>query len=299
MNISACLILRDNEKTILRCLESIDKYCFQIVCVIDNRTKDRTGNICYEFGCDVYYLDWETINDSFAEARNYTQTFANGDWILKIDGDEVLKSFIQPDNQFDYYNCPMERDNIRYNAVCLHKNNIGIKWERFVHEQIIITPGLKCGDETFEIWQEDKNPEQIEDRANSILRRCLKWLEIEPDNYWVNYYISASYRALNKWQDCLDYGILSLFSAIPQIIKAQTCILIYVAYSELKKFEIARKYLMLSLIYCPEQLTSRVALYDLYKEGNPEYAELLKQEILKIGNNSKLPMDIKFESINF
>jgi tetratricopeptide (TPR) repeat protein len=57
--------------------------------VVDTGSADRSKDIAAVFGAQVYDFEWQ--ND-FAKARNYSLEKAAGDWILIMDGDEVLSS---------------------------------------------------------------------------------------------------------------------------------------------------------------------------------------------------------------
>jgi tetratricopeptide (TPR) repeat protein len=55
--------------------------------VIDTGSTDRSKDIAVTFGAQVYDYEWK--ND-FAAARNYSIQKASGEWILILDGDEVI-----------------------------------------------------------------------------------------------------------------------------------------------------------------------------------------------------------------
>lgn len=92
--ISACLIARDEERVIGRCLDSIRSVCDE-VCVIDTGSTDRTPQIARSLGAKV--VRFIGCNDAkgrivdFALARNKSLDLAGGSWVLWIDADEVLE----------------------------------------------------------------------------------------------------------------------------------------------------------------------------------------------------------------
>lgn len=85
--LSACLIARDEEEQLPRCLESIASVADEIVLCVDDRTTDRTAEIGREYGATVAPFKW---TDDFAGARNLSIEKATGKWILVIDPDEEL-----------------------------------------------------------------------------------------------------------------------------------------------------------------------------------------------------------------
>jgi len=86
--ISMCMIARDEEKHIARCLNSIKSVVDEMI-VVDTGSTDRTRDIAAAFGAKVYDFEWK---DDFATARNFSLSKASGDWILVLDADEAISS---------------------------------------------------------------------------------------------------------------------------------------------------------------------------------------------------------------
>jgi glycosyltransferase involved in cell wall biosynthesis len=86
--LSVCMIVRDEEKTLPRCLKSVQDVADELI-VVDTGSKDNTISIAKDFGAKVFHFKW---NDDFAAARNESLKHATGDWILQIDADEELLS---------------------------------------------------------------------------------------------------------------------------------------------------------------------------------------------------------------
>jgi tetratricopeptide (TPR) repeat protein len=84
--ISACLIVKNEERFIERCLESIKDFVDEIV-VVDTGSTDRTKEIASRFNARVFDYKWE---DDFSKARNFSLDKAKYDWILSIDADESI-----------------------------------------------------------------------------------------------------------------------------------------------------------------------------------------------------------------
>lgn len=86
LTLSLCMIVRDEEEMLPRCLEAVAGAVDEIV-VVDTGSTDRTIEIARSFGARVVEQPW---TGSFAEARNRSFDEAGGDWILYLDADEVL-----------------------------------------------------------------------------------------------------------------------------------------------------------------------------------------------------------------
>ena len=92
MNLTLCTIVKNEEATLSRTLDSVKGVVDEMV-VVDTGSRDRTREIAREFGARVYDFEW---CDDFAAARNESLKHAQGDWILVLDADEVLVPEIVP-----------------------------------------------------------------------------------------------------------------------------------------------------------------------------------------------------------
>lgn len=86
--LSVCLIARNEERFLGRCLESVRGVADQIV-VLDTGSTDRTLEIARAAGAEVYEAPWQ---DDFSLARNAALEKVRGDWVLVLDADEELQA---------------------------------------------------------------------------------------------------------------------------------------------------------------------------------------------------------------
>jgi glycosyltransferase involved in cell wall biosynthesis len=84
--ISLCMIVRDEQESIARCLASVKPVVHELV-IVDTGSTDYTIEIARVFGARVVKYAW---HDDYAAARNVSLDEANGTWILVLDADEVL-----------------------------------------------------------------------------------------------------------------------------------------------------------------------------------------------------------------
>jgi glycosyltransferase involved in cell wall biosynthesis len=157
--VSACLIVRNGERTLKRCIESFIEYVDEVIIMIDPSTKDRTHEICAQIAKDyplkpvIYEYGLEALKDGFDAARNRSIEGASGDWILWVDADEEIQ---QPWNLWQYLRPSMLPavgfPQIHYSVApagvlttdfpCrLFRNNRGIKFYGLVHEHPETAPG--------------------------------------------------------------------------------------------------------------------------------------------------------------
>ena len=86
--ISVCIIARNEEDNIEKCLQPLRKHPFEIV-VIDTGSTDKTMELAGKYADKVLYFPW---CDDFSQARNFSISHASHDWVLILDCDEVVKN---------------------------------------------------------------------------------------------------------------------------------------------------------------------------------------------------------------
>jgi glycosyltransferase involved in cell wall biosynthesis len=87
-SVSLCMIVKDEESSLARCLASVKPVVHELV-VVDTGSLDHTVAIATAFGAKVSHFHW---NGSFSDARNFGLDQAGGAWILVLDADEVLST---------------------------------------------------------------------------------------------------------------------------------------------------------------------------------------------------------------
>ena len=86
LRLSLCMIVKDEEEMLPRCLAAAAPAVDEIV-IVDTGSSDRTIEIAREFGATVIEREW---TGSFSEARNVSFDADTGDWLMFLDADEVL-----------------------------------------------------------------------------------------------------------------------------------------------------------------------------------------------------------------
>ncbi|WP_278682846.1 glycosyltransferase family 2 protein [Paraclostridium bifermentans] len=85
-SLSVCMIVKNEEKNIKRCLDSIESIADEII-IVDTGSNDETLNICSNYNAKVINHKW---NNDFSEARNVSLEYATKDYILFLDADEEI-----------------------------------------------------------------------------------------------------------------------------------------------------------------------------------------------------------------
>jgi glycosyltransferase involved in cell wall biosynthesis len=120
VTVSLCMIVKNEEETLAKCLESI-KDCVDEIIIVDTGSTDKTKEIAYQYTDIIYNFEW--IND-FAAARNFAFSKATKDYQLWLDADDILTEKDQ--NAFMELKCSLSPDVdmvlMRYNYVVDHNN---------------------------------------------------------------------------------------------------------------------------------------------------------------------------------
>lgn len=86
ITISICMIVKNEEEVLARCLDSLKGLSDEII-IVDTGSTDRTKEIAAEYTDKIYDFSW---CDDFAAARNFSFSKATKEYIYAPDADEVL-----------------------------------------------------------------------------------------------------------------------------------------------------------------------------------------------------------------
>lgn len=86
ISISLCMIVKNEEKVLERCLDSL-KGIYDEAIIVDTGSTDRTKEIAGKYTDKIYDFAWI---DDFSAARNFAMSKATCDYIYMADADEVL-----------------------------------------------------------------------------------------------------------------------------------------------------------------------------------------------------------------
>ena len=86
ITISLCMIVKNEEQVLSRCLDSLAGLMDEII-IVDTGSCDRTREIAARYTDKIYDYIWK---DDFADARNFAFSKASMEYIYTADADEVL-----------------------------------------------------------------------------------------------------------------------------------------------------------------------------------------------------------------
>lgn len=84
--VSLCMIVKNEARLLADCLKSARPIADQLI-VVDTGSTDQSPAIAKAHGAEVYHHPWE---GDFSKARNQSLSYATGDWIFILDGDELI-----------------------------------------------------------------------------------------------------------------------------------------------------------------------------------------------------------------
>lgn len=85
--ISLCMIVKNEENYLARCLDSVTNLVEEII-IVDTGSSDRTVEIASNYTSKIYSYLWK---DDFSDARNYSFSKASMDYCMWMDADDVLE----------------------------------------------------------------------------------------------------------------------------------------------------------------------------------------------------------------
>ena len=153
ITVSLCMIVKNEERVLQRCLDSVAGLMDEII-IVDTGSTDATKKIAARYTDKIYDFVW--IND-FAAARNFAFSKAAMEYIYSADADEVLdeenrqafrtlKETLLPEIDIVqmYYTNQLSFGTI-YNydkelRPKLYKRNRNFRWEGAIHEQVVLQP---------------------------------------------------------------------------------------------------------------------------------------------------------------
>jgi tetratricopeptide (TPR) repeat protein len=224
--VSLCLIVRNEQELLPRCLSSAQGVVDEII-LVDTGSTDNTIKIAETYGAHIYHYVW---SDDFAAARNVSLAQANCEWILVLDADEMItesfrthiKSFLQ-DSGCIAYQCIIE-DHYDSEVVLepvfrLFRNLPGIHYRRPYHEYLNLTPtakGLSYTEaktaEALTIFHDGYKHQRVQEKGKleRSLRIMGQYLEKQPEDAYLRAKLASSWLMAGDKQKAQDQAQLSL-----------------------------------------------------------------------------------------
>lgn len=223
MTLSLCMIVKNEEKNLPTCLESVKDLVNEMI-IVDTGSTDSTVEIAEKYGAKVFSFKW---NNNFSDARNFSLEHAVGDWVLLMDADdefekedkdklfELLKNddidayFLET---LSYVGDKPGLDIVMNLNVRLVRNHRGYKFVGAIHEQIasnIVDINSNANIATDKVRFHhygylNKNVKEKDKRTRNI-SIIEKSLEENQNDSFMLFNMGNEYFALNDYIKALEY----------------------------------------------------------------------------------------------
>jgi len=219
--LSVCIIGKNEEKNIERCLAPLASHGFEIV-YVDTGSTDRTRELAAKYTDTIYDFEW--IGD-FSAAKNYAVSKASHNYVLVVDCDEFLTEIDLDAVESAVSNHPKDVGQVLLNNYCESNGQqvcIPNRLERLfhrqyyhyenpVHEQIC---DIKTGSTYYGRYELPIALDHVgyagtaeERRKKAERNNELLFQEIvqHPDNPYNYFQVAQSYNLINDYENAYIY----------------------------------------------------------------------------------------------
>jgi len=216
VTVSLAMIVRNEEATLARCLDSVAASVDEIV-IVDTGSTDATLDVARRYDAHIAEIAWP---DDFSAARQAAFDRASGDWVCWLDADDVvlgaehiraIAAGASPDVdgfywRYVYGRDPAGRSTCEFWRERCVRNDGSFRWQGRVHETLSSSgPGRLVRSEAVVV--EHHSPP---DRAEAKSRRNLALLERELTDSGPRpsarllFYLGREHDGLGETEEALD-----------------------------------------------------------------------------------------------
>ncbi|MCS1352212.1 glycosyltransferase [Mechercharimyces sp. CAU 1602] len=249
VTISLCMIVRDEEDVLERCLQSVQGIPDEWI-IVDTGSCDRTQEIAARYTDRLYQFDWV---DNFAAARNFAFQQATQEYILWLDADDVLPEeerdkFLQLKKSLDrrtdsvsmlYRSTPTTV--VRRNR--LLRRERGFYWEGRVHEYVRVK-GHCIHSDIMVVHQKEK---EVGTRNLRIYRKQLQEEGELPQRDW--FYFGNELQAHHEYEEAIEAFQTYLHTRGPEEDSIAACLRVAECFAKLHEWEQALHYVVMTFRY--------------------------------------------------
>ena len=210
-SISLCMIVKNEEDVLGRCLDSVADLVDEIV-IVDTGSTDRTREIAARFTDQIFDFPWQ---DDFAAARNESFAHATMDYCMWLDADDVLleedrekflalKEGLSPAVSVVMapYHTGFDKDGrvtFLYYRERIIKNRAGMHWAGAVHE--VVTPVGAVLYADFAVTHRKTHPSDPDRNLRIYQAQLDAGKKLEPRQ---QFYYGRELYYHQRWEDALE-----------------------------------------------------------------------------------------------
>lgn len=312
MKLSICMMVKNEEKNLERCLNSLDNLRKSVdseLIIIDTGSSDSTVEISKKYTDKVFFHEW---NDNFSEMRNISISYANGDWIFIIDADEELVEDIALINMLKMKNTKFSvialilRNVLSSNGkfggdlvtTRLFKNDGFFHYDGSVHNMPIFKgEGVRINTLLYHYGYISDDFDLMEKKFERTSKLLIAELEKDPDNIYYTYQLGSTYD-MHKDNDLSETYFIRAYEMAKNKNELRKYLYIYGALSKvlltMKKYnrtiEIASEGLMIDSDYLDLLFFAGTAY--LFQENFEKGTNLLEDYLVKKANFMDLKISL-------
>lgn len=235
-------MVKNEEKNLERCLESLRPLLEEIkseLIIVDTGSEDKSVEIARRYTERIYFHAW---NNHFSDMRNITIDYAQGEWFLVIDADEVLEN-CQPIIEF-----LRSKESETFNAAVLFVNNVtsddhgafssllsprlfrkvkSFRYSGAIHNQAQFEGPIFDLKTTIRHYGYISTDKELMERKFIRTSTILKAeLEKNPDNIYYWYQLSVTYGMHKDYHESI-YAIEKAYEIFKKQNKPSSCLYVY------------------------------------------------------------------------
>ena len=258
-SLAFCLIVKDEEKTLPRCLENVKEIADEIV-IVDTGSTDKTKEVARQYTDKVYDFEW---CDDFSAARNFSLSKAESGWQMWLDADDyigkeqakTIKNLIQNliqnkdgTNAFAFQTHCLDEHGARIlinTRIRLFRNRRSYLFRNRLHECM----DLRGDDfQTIDLGIIHGGPEiaKVKDKSEQQefnLRILLKEIEEKPEDLFVNFNLARAYKGVGRIQDAITrYKLILNLDKFKDNFRYMAALGLAELYLDEKEYDIAIDY---------------------------------------------------------
>lgn len=215
MELSVCIITKNEESNIARCLKSLLPYGPELI-VADTGSEDHTIEIARKYQAKVYRFAW---CDDFAAAKNFAVSKASYPYVLVLDADEFVEELDPGRLRALLSSHPNEVGRIRRRNVFTRNglerentewiNRIFAKdsfcYEGRIHEQVVSRAGGAYDTYQAPVVILHTGYDLTDEERKKKTERNIALLKQEPEDPYILYQLGKSYYMAEDYAVACEY----------------------------------------------------------------------------------------------
>ncbi len=219
LTLSACMMVKNEEEMLARCLNSI-KHIVDEIIVVDTGSTDATVAIAESFGAKIYHHPWE---QDFSKHRNQSISYVTSDWFLIIDADEELDAYhlTKEDIKKRLAKAPKELHCFLINlldkdakgnvstvakSARIFRNRVGVEYRGIVHNTAYYSGKVTEMDLNMFHYGYALPAPQMQAKYKRTSSLLLKRIDIDPNDYAAYFYLCQVYMQMEQPEQAIKYA---------------------------------------------------------------------------------------------